>query len=404
MASESLIGPLPDSWRVTTLGEACKGSGGDIQTGPFGSQLHAADYVTAGIPSIMPQNIGDNRVLEAGIARITRRDAARLSRYRVRMGDIVYSRRGDVEKRALIREQEDGWLCGTGCLRIRFGKSDVDPAYASYYLGHPQVRAWITQHAHGATMPNLNTAILSETPFVVPPYSEQRRLAGILGTLDDKIELNHLMSQTLESLVRAAFEASFGGEQPISSLGQMVELVREQVRPFERPDQQFEHYSIPAFDAAGLPVRELGEQIRSPKWRLVGNEVLLSKLNPDIERVWLPDVAVEANAVCSTEFLVLRPIQPATRSYLYCLLRSPAFRDGIRSVTSGTTGSRQRADPDAVLDLPVISPNRDKLHRFERTAGDLLLRAGSARRAAAAMVSIRTSLLPRLLSHRLSHG
>ncbi len=111
MAGEELLGPAPYGWKYTTLGTACQLGGGDIQTGPFGSQLHAADYVPVGIPSIMPQNIGDNRIVEDGIARITPEDAKRLSRYLVRAGDIVYSRRGDVERRALVRDHEDGWLC-----------------------------------------------------------------------------------------------------------------------------------------------------------------------------------------------------------------------------------------------------------------------------------------------------
>jgi type I restriction enzyme S subunit len=132
MASETLIGPIPDEWEQTTLGEICRRGGGDIQTGPFGSQLHASDYVPVGIPSIMPQNIGDNRVVIEGIARITVEDAERLRRYRVRPGDIVYSRRGDVERRALIRDEEDGWLCGTGCLRVRFGEGTVDPLLSGH--------------------------------------------------------------------------------------------------------------------------------------------------------------------------------------------------------------------------------------------------------------------------------
>ena len=111
MAVEKLVGPIPTGWEYTTLGAACERGQGNIQTGPFGSQLHAADYVSVGIPSIMPQNIGDNRILEDGIARITVDDAKRLNRYLVRQGDIVYSRRGDVEKRSLVREHQDGWLC-----------------------------------------------------------------------------------------------------------------------------------------------------------------------------------------------------------------------------------------------------------------------------------------------------
>lgn len=215
MAVESLFNSLPAHWEVTTLGKVCERTGGDIQTGPFGSQLHASDYVPFGIPSIMPKNIGDNRVVTEGIARITTQDAERLSRYLVRTGDIVYSRRGDVERRALIRAEEDGWLCGTGCLRVRFGNGEIDPLYASYYLSHPTVREWIVRHAIGATMPNLNTSILSALPFVVPPPSEQKAIANILGTLDDKIELNQQMNGTLEAIARAIFKSWFVDFDPV---------------------------------------------------------------------------------------------------------------------------------------------------------------------------------------------
>ena len=150
LEGEQLFGSLPEDWEYTTLGAACERGGGDIQTGPFGSQLHASNYVPVGIPSIMPLNIGDNRINVDGIARISPEDASRLKRYLVREGDIVYSRRGDVERRALVRGAEDGWLCGTGCLGVRFGEHGVDSRYASYFLGHPSVREWIVRHAHGA--------------------------------------------------------------------------------------------------------------------------------------------------------------------------------------------------------------------------------------------------------------
>ncbi len=212
---EELVGALPPDWEYTTLGEICSRGNGDVQTGPFGSQLHAADYVSYGIPSIMPQNIGDNRISQTGIALITVQDAERLHRYRVRPGDIVYSRRGDVEKRALIRNAENGWLCGTGCLRIRFGDGHIDPVFASHYLGDPRVREWIIRHAHGATMPNLNTTILSALPFIVPPLQEQQAIASILGALDDKIDLNRRMNETLEAMARAIFKDWFVDFGPV---------------------------------------------------------------------------------------------------------------------------------------------------------------------------------------------
>jgi type I restriction enzyme S subunit len=197
-------------WEETTLGKICEDSGGNIQTGPFGSQLHASAYVPVGVPSIMPQNIGDNRVMINGIARITDADARRLSRYLVKSGDIVHSRRGDVERRALIRETEDGWLCGTGCLRVRFGdKRPISSTFISYYLDAPNIRMWIVQHAVGATMPNLNTAILSDVPVRLPPYHEQKTIADVLSALDDKIELNRHMNQTLETTAQALFKSWF---------------------------------------------------------------------------------------------------------------------------------------------------------------------------------------------------
>ena len=123
---KALFGPLRPDWEVVTLGEACARGGGDVQTGTFGSQLHASDYVPFGIPSIMPQNIGDNRIIANGIARIRPEDAERLNRYRVRPGDVIYSRRGDVEKRAGIREL---WLVDLERERIEVLRQ---PAGGSY--------------------------------------------------------------------------------------------------------------------------------------------------------------------------------------------------------------------------------------------------------------------------------
>ena len=214
--SKSLFQTL-STWEPTTLGEACRRGGGNIQTGPFGSQLHAADYVSVGIPSIMPQNLIGDRISEESIARITPEDAERLSRYLVQDGDIVYSRRGDVERSALVRQHESGWLCGTGCLRVRFGNGIVHPTYAAYYLRHTQVREWIVRHAHGATMPNLNTSILSALPFILPPIEAQRTIAHVLGKLDDKIELNRQINQTLEHIVQAMFKSWFVDFEPVKA-------------------------------------------------------------------------------------------------------------------------------------------------------------------------------------------
>ena len=177
--------------------------------------MHASDYVAVGVPSIMPVNIGDNRLIKEGIAQITETDAERLRRHRVKAGDIVYSRRGDVERRALVRISEVGWLCGTGCLLVRVSDGVADPVYASYYLGHPSVREWIVRHAVGAIMPNLNTEIMAAVPFALPPMPEQRAIAKVLGSLDDKIDLNRRMNETLEAMAGALFRSWFVDFDPV---------------------------------------------------------------------------------------------------------------------------------------------------------------------------------------------
>ena len=217
MAADALFQVARQDWKWEPLGEACRRGGGGIQTGPFGSQLHASDYVAVGVPSIMPRNIAHDRVDVEGIARITPTDAERLSRYLVRPGDIVYSRRGDVERRALITERESGWLCGTGCLRVRLGEGVVDPAYASYYLSHPASREWVVRHAVGATMPNLNSSILGALPFLLPPISEQRAIASVLGALDAKVEQNRRTVRALERLAQAIFRAWFVDFEPVKA-------------------------------------------------------------------------------------------------------------------------------------------------------------------------------------------
>ena len=187
---------VPDAPVTTTLGSVCRDGGGSIQTGPFGSQLHASDYVAEGVPVVMPTNIGVRRINADGIARVDESTAERLSRYGLQVGDIVYSRRGDVEKCALVRGAEEGWLCGTGCLRVRLGsQATVSPEFAAYYLSHPVVRDWVVRHAVGATMPNLNTKILSDLPVAAPSRDEQARVVSILGALDAKIDHDYSLAR-----------------------------------------------------------------------------------------------------------------------------------------------------------------------------------------------------------------
>ena len=196
-------------WWQTTLGKVLISGGGKIQTGPFGSQLHASDYVADGIPCIMPANMKSNRVDLSAIAYISEKDAKRLSKHLVKAGDILYSRRGDVTQKALIREAEAGYFCGTGCLLVRPGDA-IDPEFLTYHLSTPTNQDWIVKQAVGATMPNLNTAILSAVPLNLPPNKDiQRRTAAILSALDAKIDCNNRINAELEAMAKTLYDYWF---------------------------------------------------------------------------------------------------------------------------------------------------------------------------------------------------
>jgi type I restriction enzyme S subunit len=148
----------------------------------------------------MPKDIVNRRVSTDSVAMVGSFDADRLSRHKLQAGDIVFSRRGDVERHALITEREVGWLCGTGCLLLRPGSQWESPGYLSMLLDSPRARTWLVQHAVGATMPNLNTGILGSVPVVLPSLSVLRAFEELMSVTEQQRSRNASMAETLATL------------------------------------------------------------------------------------------------------------------------------------------------------------------------------------------------------------
>ena len=175
---------VPEGWKISTLGDVC---GNNLQTGPFGSQLHANEYEADGVPVLMPKDLNGFRADTSSAAKISVERARDLSKHRLSKGDILFSRRGDVTRFALIDETSAGSLCGTGCLKATPGEQH-SPEFLSYFLQKHWVRKWLEQNAVGQTMPNMNTAILSELPLMVAgSRQEEDTIAQILSTWDQAI-------------------------------------------------------------------------------------------------------------------------------------------------------------------------------------------------------------------------
>lgn len=192
----SPVGLIPAAWEIARLGDIVLPKG--IQTGPFGSQLHSHEYIEWGVPVIMPRDMKGNKIDPASVAYIPLEKAAELDKHRVEIGDLVFARRGDIGRFALVDKFNEGWVCGTGCLKVRLQPS-VSPAFIASYLTLTPVIEWLNTNAVGQTMLNLNTSILSELPIILPPAHEQAVIGEAILSLDNKVALS---SDKLDSLLR----------------------------------------------------------------------------------------------------------------------------------------------------------------------------------------------------------
>lgn len=193
------------SWETVKLDSISK----NIQTGPFGSQLHQSDYSEHGIPVIMPKDLLNGHVSEASIARVAKDHVERLSKHKVEVGDILYSRRGDVGRCAFATKKEKGWLCGTGCLRVSIDTEKANPKFVFYQLQKSETVGWVEKHAVGATMLNLNTSILSDIPIELPNLEIQNRIVDILSAYDNLIENNQKQIKLLEEAAQRLYKEWF---------------------------------------------------------------------------------------------------------------------------------------------------------------------------------------------------
>lgn len=392
------------NWRATTLGDLEAESDGVIQTGPFGSQLHMSDYTSTGTPVVMPTNIRDLRIDPTGIARVPMGHVERLERHSLKAGDIVYSRRGDVEKCALIRDDEVGWLCGTGCLLVRVGGEQVDARFLSYSLSQPETRAWITGRAVGATMPNLNTGILREVPVLVPPIDEQRGIAATLGALDDKIESNRRAVAGVQELSRSLYVAWRERHQTVMEtvFGDFADVHGGATPKTSVPDywcggiawttpSDVTALSAPYLFATSRTITESGLSGISAALHPPGTIFMTSRAT--IGAFAVPQIPATTNQ----GFIVVRPREPIHRWFLFeeMRFRVPEFLDNANGSTFLEL-SRGR-----FKELPLRVPGAHALQELDGLLSPLHNKAAQTVSEITSLEMLRDFLLPELLSGRI---
>lgn len=194
---DSEIGMIPKAWSIYCLGDILKKYGGYLQTGPFGSQLHSYEYTDEGIPVVMPQDINDGLICSTSISKISEKRALTLSKHRLKIDDVIISRRGDLSRSASISEPELGWVCGTGCFLLRLQGSKLDASFFSLIYGHHIVQRQVGGLCVGSTMPSLNNEIMKKITLPMMDVNEQKNIVHSISLLNKKIRMLKLEKNKL---------------------------------------------------------------------------------------------------------------------------------------------------------------------------------------------------------------
>lgn len=407
----------------------------------------ASEYVDRGIPFLRSLNIEPFRINLDDVKFITDEFHARLRKSALRPGDVVIVRTGKPGTCAVVPE----WLETSNCsdlVIVRCGP-EVLPKYLAYWVNSLAAHH-VGSNTVGAVQQHFNVGAAKQMPLLLPSLGEQELILSALATLDDKIELNRRMNETLEAMAQAIFREWFvdfgpvrrklaGATDPVEIMGdvttdpvraaelaglfpdafgddetpvgwvlqrldELATLSKGAINPLSFPEETFEHYSLPAYDDGEEPVLDAGETIKSNKALVPMGAVLLSKLNPDIQRVWLPNPPSGMRQVASTEFLVFEPKGGGGRALLYFLFKDRTVRQTLQSMVTGTSKSHQRVSPPALLQSTLLVASDPCAAAFGEIAEPIIGRCLALRAENRTLAETRDYLLPRLMSGEVRVG
>ena len=398
--------------KETTLGEVSS----NIQTGPFGSQLHQSDYSEIGIPVVMPKDLLNGKICEDSIARVSEDHVNRLSRHKIEIGDILYSRRGDVGRCAYATKNETGWLCGTGCLRVTIDAQKADSKYVFYRLQMAETIGWVVNHAVGSTMLNLNTTILSEVPLKLPSLKEQKAVVSILSAYDDLIENNRKQIKLLEEAAQRLYKEWFvdlrfpGYENtPIIDgvpQGWRLDIVKSVVSllsgyAFKSSDfVDNGKYSIVTiknvqdgnFD--GENVNTIAEiPSKMPSHCILNNGDILLSLTGNVGRICL---------VNGDKYLLnqrVAKLDSKYPAYAYCLFRIKDMFDIMSNLANGA--AQQNLSPIRTENVRIFIPSDSLIQKFEDIVSPMIAKMLVLNKSNSNLKQARDRLLPKLMSGEL---
>lgn len=383
--------------------------------------------------------LNNNNITQTGIEihendrKMSREDYEKIhKRTQMAQGDVVIATCGTLGKTQVITDENPKYEFSRSVGIIKCDKNKLLPEYLHYYFMQDSVQKRIRILAKGAVQKHFYIGDMQDFELEIPDISIQGKIVKTLSLIDDKIRNNNAISFELESLARTIYDYWFlqfdfpdeNGRPYRSSGGRMVyneelkseipegweakklrdisTLLMNTVNPYDNPDKEYLHYSIPAFDDTGYPSIELGEEISSGKYIVPDDSILVSKLNPQFKRVWSPQVNGN-NCICSTEFIPFVAINKEIHGYLYSVLDSDSFQQYMMQCSSSSTGSRKRMQPELCGDFTIAYPKDKKIiEKFSRFIDRILSKKANCSVENQQLTSLRDFLLPLLMNGQVT--
>lgn len=364
----------------------------DIQTGPFGSQLHKEDYVADGTPIVTVEHLGNKMFSEQNLPRVSNTDKNRLKKYVLKQGDIVFSRVGSVDRCSYVDQKHDGWMFSGRCLRVR-PTSEIDSEYLYYYFCLEETKQFVRNIAVGATMPSINTKLLGEVVVTFPELEQQKRISGILSAIDSKIEVNQKINDNLSDLLQTIYQGQFGKVGLANNCGILADICSYSKDKIEISKLSLDTYystenMLPeksgAVKATSLPTTSQTTACHK-------GDTLISNIRPYFKKI----VYCEDDCGCSTDVLCFKPVHPRYTAYLFSTLYADSFFDFMVAGAKGT--KMPRGDKQQIMTYPVVLPSEKDLSEFNSVATPILTQIYSNRTESERLSAIRDTLLPKLI-------
>jgi type I restriction enzyme S subunit len=405
------------NWQKTTLGEIARKDEYGLVDGPFGSNLPASLYVPFGVPVIRGSNLtlGRRRFVDDQFVFVSKETANRLRRSICGANDIIFTKKGTLGQTAIIPpdHQYTVFLISSNQMKLSVNPRIADPLFVYYSVSSAASRQKILRDAEATGVPKTNLRYLRAFPILLPPLAEQGAIARVLGTLDDKIDLNRRMNETLEAIAQALFRkyfvlptrASLPQGWRSSTLGEHIELRRGTTYKSSLKDR-------PGPYLLGLSsIRRNGGFRRDSLSTYGGESSAEILLGPGELYVSLKDVTQSADLLGSiarvpSDIQQGRLTQDTVRllskntelpsCYVYQTLRTREYREYCRARATGTTNlGLSRAD---FLSYKIVIPPADFLQKFDSTVQLLERRCDLNDAESCTLRSLRDALLPKLLS------